>query len=176
MRHFEWHMPCCAPSVPGVVVFGIGTQGNNGLGAATVLALDNYGYVETAFPAGGTHYASYLDSGSNALYFLNSATTKIPLCAAGQNVFYCPTSSVTLSATILQGSATSANFTFGVANADHLAARNSAFNNLAGPMAGYPDPTLPSFDWGLPFFLGRTVYCAIETRNTPSGAGPYFAF
>ena len=164
-----------APSVQGVLVFGIGTQSNNGLGSATVLALDNYGYVETAFPAGGTHYTSYLDSGSNALFFLDAATTKIPLCAADQT-FYCPASLATLNATISQGSPTSAKLTFSVANTGQLAARNFAFNNSAGPMAGYPDPTQPSFDCGLPFFFGRIVYSAIETRNTPAGTGPYVAF
>jgi hypothetical protein len=164
------------PSVSGVVVFGIGTQANNGLGAATVLPLDDYGYVETAFPAGGAQYTSYLDSGSNALFFLSDTTTNIPLCPGDENIFYCPTSTVNLNAAISQGSITSAKFTFSVANADELAARNFAFNNLAGPLQGYPDPTQPGFDWGLPFFFGRTVYSAIETRNTPSGAGPYFAF
>ena len=163
-------------SVQGVLVFGIGTQANNGLGGATVFPLDNSGYVETAFPAGGAHYTSYLDSGSNALFFLDEATTKIPTCAADQDVFYCPASLVTLNATIFQGSTSSATLTFSVANADQLAARNFAFNNLAGPMAGYPDPTQPSFDWGLPFFFGRIVFSAIDTRSTPSGDGPYFAF
>jgi hypothetical protein len=36
--------------------------------------------------------------------------------------------------------------------------------------------TDPSFDWGLPFFYGRTVYTAIENQSTPAGVGPYFAF
>jgi hypothetical protein len=165
-----------APSVQGVLVFGIGTQANNALGGATVFPLDSSGCVGTTFPAGGTHYTSYLDSGSNALYFLDTAATKIPPCAADQNVFYCPASLVTLNATIFQGSASSAKFTFSVANADQLAARNFAFNNLAGPIGGYTDPTQPSFDWGLPFFYGRIVYSAIEERDTPSGAGPYVAF
>jgi hypothetical protein len=164
------------PSISGVVVFGIGTQLNNGLGTATVLALDTFGYVETAYPAGGTQYTSYFDSGSNAIFFLDNATTKIPLCAGDQNIFYCPTSTLNLNATISQGSVASARFTFNIANADQLAARNFAFNNLAGPMQGYPSAGQPSFDWGLPFFFGRIVYSAIETRNTPSGAGPYFAF
>ena len=164
------------PSVQGALIFGIGTQANNGLGGASVFALDDYGDVQVTFPAGGTHYASYLDSGSNALFFLDEATTNIPLCASDQNAFYCPASSVTLNATIFQGSTTSAKFNFSVANADQLAARNFAFNDLAGPMAGYSDPTQPSFAWGLPFFFGRIVYSAIETRSTPSGAGPYVAF
>ena len=165
-----------APSVSGVVVFGIGTQANNGLGAVTVVPLDPSGFVETSFPAGGTRYTSYLDSGSNADYFLDAATTQIPLCAGNENIFYCPRATVNLNATIFQGSVTSAKFSFSVANADQLAPRNFAFSNLAGPMQGFPDPTEPSCDWGLPFFFGRLVYCAIETRNTPAGAGPFFAF
>ena len=32
------------------------------------------------------------------------------------------------------------------------------------------------FDWGLPFFLGRTVYFGIEARMTPFGPGPSVAY
>ncbi|WP_309491358.1 DUF3443 family protein [Trinickia mobilis] len=31
-------------------------------------------------------------------------------------------------------------------------------------------------DLGLPIFLGRTVYTAIQDRPTPRGNGPYVAF
>jgi hypothetical protein len=48
---------------------------------------------------------------------------------------------------------------------------NTAFSNLAGPSIG---PT--NFDWGLPFFFGRSVYTAIEGRSTSAGFGPYVAF
>jgi hypothetical protein len=42
---------------------------------------------------------------------------------------------------------------------------------------GGGEPTLDaSFDWGLPFFFGRTVFTAIEGMSTPGGTGPYFAF
>ncbi|MGG2367973.1 DUF3443 family protein, partial [Salmonella enterica] len=34
-----------------------------------------------------------------------------------------------------------------------------------------------TFDWGLPFHYGRSVYTAIEGKNTSDGGmGPYFAF
>jgi hypothetical protein len=89
------------PSVSGTLVFGIGTQANNGLGSVTVLALDA-GYVSTTFPAGGTKtYTSYLDSGSNGLFFLNAATTGLTPCASsGLKDFYCPISTTNLSATL----------------------------------------------------------------------------
>jgi hypothetical protein len=164
-----------APSASGAVVFGIGTQANNGLGNATVLPLDVNGYVETAFPVGGVQYTSYLDSGSNAVFFLDQGTTGISLCPGDMNIFYCPTVTTNLNAAVT-GGGTSANVRFSVANAGQLAARNFAFNNLAGPMGGYPDPQQPSFDWGLPFFFGRSVFTAIEDKPTPAGSGPYFAF
>ena len=81
-----------APSVPGVLMFGIGTQPNNGLGNATVLALDHSGFVSTTFPVGGTTYTSYLDSGSNAILFLGAATSKLRQCTGGLSSFYCPAS------------------------------------------------------------------------------------
>jgi hypothetical protein len=46
--------------------------------------------------------------------------------------------------------------------------RNSAFNNLAGDFS--------TFDWGLPFFLGRTVFVGIEGQSSSLGTGPFFAF
>ena len=52
-----------------------------------------------------------------------------------------------------------------------------AFGNLGGPNAGMPSLHIPaSFDWGLSFFYGRSVYTAIEGAITPGGTGPYFAY
>jgi hypothetical protein len=53
-----------------------------------------------------------------------------------------------------------------------------AFNDLAGPMPGFPasDPGSLDYIWGLAFFFGRNIYTAIEQQNTPNGQGPYVAF
>jgi hypothetical protein len=165
-------------SVPGLLLFGIGTQANNGLGSAKVLPLDRDGFVSTTFPAGGkSSYTSFLDSGSNGLFFLDAGTTKLRQCAGNTKDFYCPSTTTNLSATISAVDGTTASIDFRVANASKLDACSFALDDLAGPMPGFPlDTSIPGFDWGLPFFFGRTVYTAIENQNTPVGVGPYFAF
>jgi hypothetical protein len=45
----------------------------------------------------------------------------------------------------------------------------TAFSEVGGPNPGL-------FDWGLPFFYGRSVFVAIEGQSTPGGTGPYWAY
>lgn len=161
--------------VHGTMTFGIGTRANNGLGNATVVPLDRSGLAITTFPADGKAYASYIDSGSNGLYFLDSALTGLPVCSTPLDGFYCPAAAVGLGAVLSASNGAHAMISFSVANAGKLSAANSAFDDLAGDMPGFAlDPTSPGFDWGMPFFFGRSIYTAIEGRGTPSG--PYFAF
>jgi hypothetical protein len=175
-----------APSVMGSLVFGIGTRENNGLGHATVLRLDSNGLFSTSYPANAYPTLAFVDSGSNAIYFLDSATANIPTCSDPQNPsfsdFYCPSSTQNLSARVQDAYGSVAlNVNFSIANAEALFARayNVAFSNLGGPST---DPqsgntTLPAyFDWGLPFHFGRNVFTAIEGQATPAGAGPFVAF
>jgi hypothetical protein len=63
-----------APTVNGSLVFGIGTQSNNGLGSATVYAVNSNADITTQF--GNQQYPdSFLDSGSNGIFFLDTART-----------------------------------------------------------------------------------------------------
>lgn len=156
-----------ASALSGSLVFGIGTESNNGLGSAAVYALDpNTGTLSITYK-GTTFSNSYIDSGSNAIYFDDSS---IPTCTSG---FYCPPSALPpLTATITGTNAASATVSFDIANADSLfSTSNVAFVNL-----GAPNPDNTSFDFGLPFFYGRSVYTAIANQNTPGGIGPYVAF
>jgi hypothetical protein len=155
-------------TLTGSLVFGIGTQSNNSLGTATIYTLDpDTGNLSITFN-NSAFSSSFIDSGSNANYFVDSA---IPTCTSG---FFCPTSTLSLSATITGINDASNAFTFSVANADSLFDNNPsgvAFNNLAAP-----ESDSDTFDFGLPFFLGRFVYTAIADESTPGGNGPYVAF
>ncbi len=78
-------------SVSGSLIFGIGTQSNNGLGSATVFGTDAFGDFNTTYKS--VAYQSFLDTGSNVIYFLDAATTGIPVCTnATINTLYCPAS------------------------------------------------------------------------------------
>jgi hypothetical protein len=174
--------PSGAPTVNGSLVFGIGTQSNNGLGNATVFPVDGGGSFVTVFPPKGTGYAgSFIDSGSNGIFFLDSQTTGIPLCPGGGGMtgFYCPANAANLSATNEgAGGSPMAQVNFSIANAKALFdTGNVAFGNLGGPSGGTPAQQVPSaFDWGLSFFFGRNVFTAIEGAATARGMGPYFAY
>ncbi len=155
----------------GFLIFGIGTQGNNGLGNAQVIPLNpNSGTFSTRLNASTVYPNSFIDSGSNGLYF---DLAGLPACSSDP-VFHCPASTQNFSATN-QGVSGSPNIVeFQVANADALFSAHPtffAFNDLAGTGS-----SMSSFDWGLPFFYGRNVFTAIEGRSTPAGTGPYVAY
>ena len=157
--------------VSGSLIFGIGTQANNGLGGATVFGTDQFGDFSTTYK--GTPYMSFLDSGSNGIYFLDATTTGLTVCL-DLNFLYCPASAQTISVTDNAEAGTngaSAAASFLVSNADFLVSNvnDAAVNGLAGPSPGM-------FDFGLPFFFGRNVYSAIEGKSTPGGTGPYLAY
>ena len=162
------------PSATGTLIFGIGTQSNNGLGKATVFTLDRNGNFTTVF-ANNSYPGSFLDSGSNGIFFLTPNDpgikgTGIIDCGGNDAGFYCTPATLNFSATNQGTNGASNTVQFSVADAKTLfTTGNTAFNNLTGTNAG-------SFDWGLGFFFGRTVFTAIEGQNTPAGAGPYFAY
>jgi len=177
-----------APSVTGSLVFGIGTRENNGLGRATIIRLDDTGSFLTKYPSNGSEVSAFIDSGSNAIYFLDSGTTGIPDCPGEFSDFYCPSSTLDLSARVQDTYGLAAlNVNFSVANAvtlfeDPTTQNNLAYDNLGGPSITPQSGTsgtsnVPAyFDWGLPFHFGRNVFAAIEGQATPGGAGPFVAF
>jgi hypothetical protein len=164
------------PSVPnptvsstGSLVFGIGTQSNNALSNATVYPINSSVEFSTGF--NGQTYPAFVDSGSNAYFFLDSGTTSLPQCPDPNASFYCPSSNTNLSAAPASTGSGSETVKFTIGNADSIFSGPTAavFPTLGGPNPG-------TFDWGLPFFFGRNVYVAIVGKTTPGGPGPYWAF
>ncbi len=145
------------PSVTGTMTFGIGTEANNALGLATVYTLNSMDEFTTNY---GTQVltSSFIDSGSNAYFFPDST---IPVCSDASS-FFCPSSTDFLNAQNIGATQGSGTVNFSVANADTLFnnSTNAAYGDLAGPNAA------GSFDWGLPFFFGKTVF-------TPLMGSPY---
>jgi hypothetical protein len=154
-------------SISGSMVFGIGTQSNNGLGSTQAFPLNSSGEFSTRYKS--QSYPAFIDSGSNAIFFLSATESGLLVCSDNSG-FYCPTSRADLSAQTTSGGAT-ATINFSVDSADKLFSAQSGyvFPTLAGPNPGM-------FDWGLPFFFGRNVYTAIESRPTPAGTGPFWAY
>jgi Protein of unknown function (DUF3443) len=171
-----------AVSVSGTMTFGIGTQSNNGLGTAKIYTADpNTGNFQVTY-SGKNYTQSYIDSGSNGLYLLDSSTlgNGITDCTAnGFAGFYCTATGTTpinftLTNKAFDGSS-SGQVTIGIADAVALlnanGANNWAFDDLGGSFSN-------GVDYGLPFFFGRTIYIGIENQLAPDGVtlGPYYGY
>jgi hypothetical protein len=162
-----------AATVSGSLIFGIDTQTNNVSGNQTVLNLDAGSGNLTIIFNGQTFTQSFVDSGSNGIFFNDSGLT--PCADSNFSGFYCPASTQNFTATLMGVNNTSTSASFSVGNAQTLASANptfTAFPTLAGAYGLSTD----SFDWGLPFYYGRRVSTALETRATAVGTGPYIAF
>jgi hypothetical protein len=160
-------------SISGSLVFGIGTQTNNALSGATIYTADSGGDFTTTFGS-STFSASFIDSGSNGLFFPSTIT----VCPANSDApnFYCPSSTESLSATNQGANGVSGTVNFSIANAETLFNNGDfAYVNLGGT---FSEPTgttgtATTFDWGLPFFFGRNVFTGVQTTTN---AGGYWAY
>lgn len=159
-----------SPEVDGSLILGIGTAANNAPNGVTAYGLDSQGNFATQFQ-GQSFAGSFIDSGSNGLYFPNAVN--LAICPDNTHApgFYCPSSVQVFSATNLSAnSGSSASVNFAIGNADNLAqSSGTAFIELGGPASD-------SFDWGLPFFYGRAVFLGIEGTSSSLGSGRYIAY
>lgn len=179
-----------AATLTGSLIFGIGTESNNQLASSTTVFTVTCDDFTTIFqgqtygitdPTTCSGPGSFIDSGSNGLFFPNAAN--IPVCPTSTSVgdlssFYCPSSTQNFTATNQGAGGTSKTTSFSVGNAESIftspaTGSDAALSTLAGP-----NPSGVGFDWGLPFFYGVNVYNAIDGRTMPSGAppGPWWAY
>lgn len=159
-------------TLSGSLIFGIDTQTNNVSGTETVLTVDLNAELLITFN-GQSLANSFIDSGSNGIYFndtaLSACTTK------GITDFYCPSSTLSFGLSIQGQNGTMANnLTFSVANTQTMLNANPSFNVF--PELAGTNPNQGSFDYGLPFFYGRRVAVAVQSATTTVGTGPYVAF
>jgi hypothetical protein len=160
-----------AAAAAGTLVFGIGTQTNNVLNAAQIFHTDGAGDFSSTF--NGQALNAFIDSGSNALFFADSA---IPQCGgAVLGSFYCPSSPLALSAALAGTDGKTGSASFAVVSAAALLGSNGnsgnfATNDLAGQFGSAAD-----LDLGLPFFYGRYVYFG-QDQTASGGPSPYVAF
>lgn len=164
-------------STSGSLYFGVNTQADNALGSARLLALTSAGTLTVTY--GGTaRSGSFVDSGSNGNFFTDAS---IATCSDGS--FYCPVTSsgapttLTESAILTGTNNVAATVNFQVGNADQYFSTNTtALPGLAGPNGDLHGNAQTAFDFGLPFFFGRTVYVVIEGSSVNGTAGPAVAF
>lgn len=159
-----------APSAAGSVILGIGTLPDNAPAGVTTYPLNQEGEFSTTF--NGVTYSSFIDTGSNALFF--SAGKLLPACSGANSEWYCPSTTTSLSATD-KGATGPASSTvqFQIGNFVSLAGSgNMVFSDVGGSSGSMGS----FFDWGLPFYFGRNVYIGFEGKTSSLGTGPYFAY
>jgi hypothetical protein len=165
----------------GTVTFGIGTQTDNVLTAANILPVTTSSSqlgpgVLTVTYNGAQLTQSFLDSGSNDYYFIDTSLN--PCTESSFIAFYCPSSPMPLSPTLTATNGVMASGAFTLYSPLNVAGSSTAAPGLAlnPTLVTPPLPFANSFDFGVPFFFGRTVYTSIEGRSAGGMQGPYFAF
>jgi hypothetical protein len=158
-------------SVNGALILGIGTQSNNVPTSVTAYSASAMtGEFTTQFS--GRTYDSFIDSGSNGLFFTPPSASQLPNCSAPNTGWFCPATTVSLSATNTGASgAPSGVVSFHIGNLEDLTANSfiKVFAEVGGTFRS-------NFDWGLPFFFGRTVVIGYEGSASSLGNGPYWAY
>lgn len=153
------------PSTTGKLILGIDTNSKNSISKETIFALNANGFLTTAFNS-SFYTRSYIDSGSNGLFFPYSANDIE--CPASFGGFYCPQTDLNLSAMINSGESTAA-ISFQVGNIQNKTRGYAAFPDLAGS-------SVASFAWGMPFFYGRRVFTSISGKSAQGTISPWVAF
>lgn len=167
----------------GTLIFGIDTQSNNKLGSATFytttadgsfsqVQLNGQTYTDQCGTSNKNSSCSFLDSGSNGLFILDASTLGVTPCSGTNSAFYCQSPNKSFTATNVGANNVTGQAGFTIGDADTLFANDvnaTAFVELGGPNPG-------GFDYGLPFFYGKSVFTVIENKTTSKGMGPAWAY
>jgi len=163
-------------AVVGSLTFGVNTESNN-IPPASTLAVANDGTLTDAnwgtFAAevGGTWFTAYIDSGTDVIYFNDSADKSLVACPTSGNFdgWYCPTTTQNLPFSYANSGSTSSKgaITYSIANASKIATgSNVAYSNVAGP-----DDSSATVDsaigFGLSTFFGHNMYFLFQGKTAP---------
>ncbi|HEX8816052.1 MAG TPA: DUF3443 family protein [Terriglobales bacterium] len=174
--------------VTGTITFGIATRANNAIPTAvTVYQMDANDNFQTVYYGPPLQYLphSLIETGANA-YLIPNPNESIAVCS-DMVEFFCPSTVFDTSAQNAGANRTLGPLVeFSVENADTLlgGSLDAGFGSLAGPNGTTPCVNdggtytgSCTFDWGLPFFFGRTVYTSIDmatVSNEP--VTPWWAY
>lgn len=156
-------------SLVGKMVFGVGTQVNSTITPSATLSTNALGYIKVTLD-GRARPNSFIDTGSNALYFDSST---MPLCAGSAKDFFCPVAATDFTTTLVGSNFVQTSVQISVANASDQFIGGS---NTVLPRLGGPSGDSRTFDGGLPFFYGRRVVIGFAGKTSALGIGPYYAF
>ena len=156
----------------GFMYLGIGTQPNNtpGPGVKTLTADSNendanFTLFSTSFQ--GSTISAFIDSGSGCLAFPFSNSTLLPQNSNGS---FIPSTPVSLNGTQIGVNTVKYTVPFTIAAFNNFFIQPQCGESLGSSFAS------SDFDWGLPFFLGRTVYVGLENSSSVLGTGLYWAY
>ena len=167
-----------ASTANGKMIFGLGTRSNNQFPSLQVLATTSQGYLfgtlsSSSALAGGSFSSTFLDTGSNGIFF----DSYLPNCTPpNDSGFYCPLTDIAFNVVLGSVGAVQAKGSFTLTNAAALFQKgNAALPTLGGSLSASG-----LLDLGLPFFYGKTVVIGIDGMSaTGVGAstatGPFYA-
>jgi hypothetical protein len=163
----------------GRLVFGIGTQANNQLPpTATIYQVEvdpssaNYLYLDLTLGA-QSYPQSFIDTGSNALFFEDAALPRGCAVSSGQQgQWYCPAATWHQAVTVTDAAGVRGTFDIAVSNADSLFNTGATAFATLGGTAGQSTQT---FSVGMPFYYGRQVFTSIWGQVLAAN-GPWYAF
>ena len=131
----------------------------------------------TATYRGQALVQSFIDSGSSAYFFDDPTLTR---CTGSDEAgYYCPAAPLTLTPSLTGTNGRVADASFTLYNAHtQFASGNAAVPGVGADGGAIPsfDAPTSSFDFGAPFFFGRSVFTAIEGASAGGTAGPYVAY
>ena len=164
-------------SVSGTLKLGIDTQANNASTGTTKYKANSSAQFLTKFSAFSSSFlSSFIDSGSSVLFIPSiSALTDCGQSHPGYDGLFCPASAQSLSA-VNYGSNGTPNGTVNFTIENAFTLYNSSNKNVFSTMGASSGTSNPYFDWGLPFFFGKSVFVGIENKTSSLGTGPYWAY